>query len=170
MNPCEGSSTLSAMHDAVAIANWLNTVRSPSVADLNIAFKEYKAERFPIAKEAFDASQALAGKLTKVFYGINHVDSLDIVAACIIDHLASAIKCTQNMNSSKVRTLVKRMPSWPSRRDISKMISARPQAAFLPLVQDIGQLKPVHQLSLHKSKEVLRQQEIDQEFEALASR
>lgn len=54
------------MHDAVAIANWLNTVRSPSVTDLNIVFKEYKAERYPIAKEAFDSSQALAGKLTKV--------------------------------------------------------------------------------------------------------
>ncbi|KAG0029857.1 hypothetical protein BGZ81_003347 [Podila clonocystis] len=140
MNPCEGSSTLSAIHDAVAIANWLNTVRSPSVTDLNIAFKEYKAERYPIAKDAFDSSQALASKLTK------------------------------NVNSSKVRSLVKRIPSWPSKRDISKTIAARPQAAFLPLVQDDGQLKPVYQPSLHKSKEVLRQQEIDQEFEALAIR
>ncbi|KAG0026811.1 hypothetical protein BGZ82_009287 [Podila clonocystis] len=112
-------------------------VRTVLIGD---AFKEYKAERYPIAKEAFDSSQALAGKLIK------------------------------NVKSSKVRTLVKRIPSWPSKRDISKTMAARPQAAFLPLVQDKGHMKPLYQPSLHKSKEVLRQQEIDQEFEALAIR
>lgn len=66
MNPSEGSSTLNAIHDAVALANWLDTVPSPSKTDVNIALKEYRDERYPIAKEAFDSSQALAEKLTKV--------------------------------------------------------------------------------------------------------
>lgn len=121
MNPSEGSSTLNAMHDAVALANWLDTVPSPSKTDVNMALKEYRDERYPIAKEAFDSSQALAEKLTK------------------------------KVNSSTVKTLVKRMPSWPSKRDVVKMIAARPQASFLPLIQDTGLLKPTYQLRDRKS-------------------
>jgi 2-polyprenyl-6-methoxyphenol hydroxylase-like FAD-dependent oxidoreductase len=66
MNPSEGSSTLNAMHDAVALANWLDTVQSPSKTNVSGALKEYRDERYPIAKDAFDSSQALAEKLTKV--------------------------------------------------------------------------------------------------------
>jgi len=39
------------MHDAVALANWIVSLESPSMVDVESAFKEYHAERFPIAKE-----------------------------------------------------------------------------------------------------------------------
>jgi hypothetical protein len=46
-----------AIHDAVALANWISTLKSTSVRDLETIFKEYRAERYPLAKDAFELSQ-----------------------------------------------------------------------------------------------------------------
>lgn len=67
MNPTGGVGALMAMHDAVALANWISTLRLPSVSDLEDVFKEYRAERHPVAKEAFERSQLFTKNLGKVW-------------------------------------------------------------------------------------------------------
>lgn len=54
------------MHDAVALANWIVSLESPSMVDVESAFKEYHAERFPIAKEQYEAAQGFTNILGKV--------------------------------------------------------------------------------------------------------
>lgn len=54
------------MHDAVALANWIVSLESPSMVDVENAFREYQAERFPIAKDEYDATQGFTNILGKV--------------------------------------------------------------------------------------------------------
>ncbi|KAG0354868.1 hypothetical protein BG005_006152 [Podila minutissima] len=127
MNPCGAAGAQTAMHDAAALANWICTLRLPTVKDLNKVFKEYRAERYPVAKEAFETSQMftkMAGK---------------------------------TMMAVVVRASMKRVPSWLWRRLLIKMSQARPQCSFLPLVEDKGEVKPLHQPSLHKTLAIRKQ-------------
>jgi hypothetical protein len=55
------------MHDAVTLANWLSTLRFAGPKDIKTVFKEYRAERYPVAKANFVASQAFIKNLGKVF-------------------------------------------------------------------------------------------------------
>lgn len=45
------------MHDAIALANWICAVQSRDMFDIEDAFKEYREERLPVAKEAFENSR-----------------------------------------------------------------------------------------------------------------
>lgn len=54
------------MHDAVALANWINTIEAPSMYHLKKIFKEYRAERYPIVKQAFETSQMFSRNIGKV--------------------------------------------------------------------------------------------------------
>lgn len=59
---------MSAIHDAVALANWICSLQSTSLPTLARVFKEYYAERHPIAKWNLLNSQvlcALGGKVKK---------------------------------------------------------------------------------------------------------
>lgn len=51
------------MQDAIVLANWINTLNSNEVEDIEKIFKEYKNERYPVAKAAFVNGQMMA-KLT----------------------------------------------------------------------------------------------------------
>ncbi|KAF9326771.1 hypothetical protein BG006_009833 [Podila minutissima] len=67
LNPAGGAGALTAMHDAIALANWICAVQSRDMADIEASFKEYRAERLPIAKEAFENSRMfdnIGGKMT----------------------------------------------------------------------------------------------------------
>ncbi|KAG0029858.1 hypothetical protein BGZ81_003348 [Podila clonocystis] len=131
MSPTGGSGALTAMHDAVTLANWINTIEAPSMYRLKKIYKEYRAERYPVAKQAFETSQMFSRNLGK------------------------------GKGSAVVRTMIKRLPPWLWRKLIIRLFTAQPQAAFLPLVENKAAVQPTHQASLHKSKAVLRQQEID---------
>lgn len=54
------------MHDAVALANWIVSMESPSMVDVTQAFKEYYAERFPIVQEELEQNQGFTSILGKV--------------------------------------------------------------------------------------------------------
>lgn len=45
------------MHDAIALANWICAIPSKEMSDIEEFFKEYRTERFPIAKEIFETSR-----------------------------------------------------------------------------------------------------------------
>ncbi|KAG0097694.1 hypothetical protein BGZ93_002175 [Podila epicladia] len=118
----DGAGALSAVHDAVALANWLCSLQSTSPRTLARVFKEYHAERHPIAKQNLRTSRvlfALGGKtfMAKIF-----------------------------------RAIFKRLPKWVwNRFFLATMSTARPQVSFLPLVEDAGSLPPLYQPSLYKT-------------------
>lgn len=66
MNPSGGGGAVRAIDDAVTLANWISTLRMASEEDIEKVFKEYRAERYPIAKEAFVESQMFSRNLGKV--------------------------------------------------------------------------------------------------------
>ncbi|KAF9309487.1 hypothetical protein BG003_009702 [Podila horticola] len=65
MNPAAGAGAVTAIQDAVALANWINTVQSTSLHDLDTIFKRYKAERYPVAKASFEMSRFLRDVMGK---------------------------------------------------------------------------------------------------------
>ncbi|KAF9379885.1 hypothetical protein CPB97_008697 [Podila verticillata] len=124
MNPSGAMGAVNAMHDAIALANWINVLPSTSPKDINMIFSEYKAERYPLAKKAFETSRMLSKLIEKTMVGA-------------IARFAS-----------------KNMPVWLHRIAIAKMAANRPQVAFLPLVEDKGSVKPIPQPSLIKTRKL----------------
>ncbi|KAG0346663.1 hypothetical protein BG005_000616 [Podila minutissima] len=124
MNPSGAMGAVNAMHDAIALANWINVLPSTSNKDINMIFSEYKAERYPLAKKAFETSRMLSKLIEKTMVGA-------------IARFAS-----------------KNMPVWLHRIAIAKMAANRPQVSFLPLVEDKGSVKPIPQPSLIKSRKL----------------
>ncbi|KAG0339453.1 hypothetical protein BG000_002085 [Podila horticola] len=121
MNPTGGQGAVNAMHDAVALANWLSTLRLADVEYVEKVFKEYRNERFPVVKDAFESSQMFTKNLGK------------------------------NLMASIVRGMIKRIPLWLWKRMIYKVNTARSQVSFLPLVEDKAKVGPLYQSSLHKT-------------------
>ncbi|KAF9320539.1 hypothetical protein BG003_005722 [Podila horticola] len=127
LNPSGAAGALSAIHDAVALANWICSLESSSLNNVEAIFKEYYAERYPAAKEAFRSSQTfskLGGKT---------------LAAIVL------------------KAAMKRIPKWLWTRLIAQLSRPRPQASFLPLVEDIGTVPAGYQPSLHKTLAILEQ-------------
>ncbi|KAG0335239.1 hypothetical protein BG004_000077 [Podila humilis] len=126
MNPIGGVGATNAMHDAVTLANWLTTLRCPDVKELETVFEEYRKERYPVAKAAYENSQFFRHNVGK------------------------------NMMAALVRGFIKRMPQWLWKKIILSKYLARPQASFLPLVEDNARLKPMAQQSLIKTLPILK--------------
>ncbi|KAF9357705.1 hypothetical protein BGX34_009262 [Mortierella sp. NVP85] len=63
VHPAAGGGALNAMQDAIVLANWINTINTNELEDIEKVFKEYKNERYPVAKAAFVNGQMMA-KLT----------------------------------------------------------------------------------------------------------
>jgi hypothetical protein len=59
MNLASGTGALTAIQDAVALANWICTPESASLPNLETIFNEHHAERYPLVKSAFAISQVL---------------------------------------------------------------------------------------------------------------
>jgi len=66
MSPAGVVGAVTAMHDAVILANWLSTLRLPIERDLERVFKEYRSERYSVAKANFEPSQLFIRNLGKV--------------------------------------------------------------------------------------------------------
>ncbi|KAF8977442.1 hypothetical protein BGZ52_007048, partial [Haplosporangium bisporale] len=131
LNPSGGAGALSAIHDAVALANWICSLQSTSLPTLARVFEEYHAERHPIAKRNLLNSQVLSALGGKSFM------------------------------SMVFRALFKRMPKWIwNRIFLTTMAKARPQLSFLPLVKDTGSVRPLYQPSLHKTLAIHQRQQL----------
>ncbi|KAF9285562.1 hypothetical protein BGZ74_001459 [Mortierella antarctica] len=137
-NPTGAAGALTAMHDAVALANWICALHPKKPADIDLAFKEYYKERFPIAKETFDNSQLMSKLVGKDFHAI------------------------------VVKNMLKRLPAWLWKRMLVKSIMARPQVSFLPLVEDKGTVPPMRQPSLYKTLPHLEKRAKEEAHKGLA--
>lgn len=72
------------MHDAITLANWMSTLRLAGVSELDKFFKEYRKERYPIAKESFRSSRAMGKNMGKV--------QLNTESLCIVHFRISVTK------------------------------------------------------------------------------
>ncbi|KAF9306162.1 hypothetical protein BGZ74_007364 [Mortierella antarctica] len=127
MFPSAGLGAVSAMQDAVTLANCLYELSQyPSTAEISKAFKHYQNERYPFAKNAYDTSHRLAGVVGTNWY--NHM----------------------------FRTVMKWMPKSLFTKSLVVMYSYRPQASFLKYIPDKGQIKPAPQPSLDRARARVR--------------
>ncbi|KAG0081650.1 hypothetical protein BGZ93_002657, partial [Podila epicladia] len=62
-----------------------------------------------------------------------------------------------NLASKATRQLFRHMPKWLWRLAMIKNAKIRPQASFLPQVEDNGTVKASYQPSLHKTLAILKE-------------
>ncbi|GJJ75052.1 hypothetical protein EMPS_07410 [Entomortierella parvispora] len=122
LNPAGGAGALSAIHDALCLANWINVLPSVAIADLEAAFKEYHNERYPLVMTSYQSSRTLAKAAEKNFTG------------------------------AIVRYITSNLPNWLWVLLLQKMNAYRPQASFLDLAEDTGTVHPSGQPSLTKTR------------------
>ncbi|KAF9927652.1 hypothetical protein FBU30_002991 [Linnemannia zychae] len=119
ISPAGGAGAANAIHDAITIANWIYALPpSPSTEDIEKYFEEYKKERLPKAKAAYNSSQMFHNIIAKPYLGM-------IATYCF-----------------------RYMPKWLSNKIMESIMAYRPSVAFLPDVEDNGTIKPEAQLSL----------------------
>ncbi|KAF9168476.1 hypothetical protein BGX21_011355 [Mortierella sp. AD011] len=119
VHPASGRGAQLAIHDAITLANWISVLRvTATIDDLEKIFKEYKAERYPDAKDTHDQGHMLSKILEKGFKG------------------------------DTMRFLAKHMPAWMNKLVLIKISAMRPQVSFLPLAPDNGTVKKAYQRSL----------------------
>ncbi|KAF9897907.1 hypothetical protein BX616_004780 [Lobosporangium transversale] len=121
LGDASGAGAVNAMHDAVALANWISVLDSPSTKDTERIFKEYRDERYPAVIAAYNAGQTL----TKV--------------------------SGKGWVAWVVRKIAKNMPVWLHNMAAKTVTQHRPQVSFLPLVKDEGASPPKYQPSLVKT-------------------
>ncbi|GJJ74444.1 hypothetical protein EMPS_06802 [Entomortierella parvispora] len=121
MMPSAGQGACNAMQDAVILANCLFDLQSGSIEDITAAFKSYKNQRYPQASAQFKISQQVG----KIFYGHSFTERMIRYAI-----LNWAPKSLESGN-------------------FVKAYSYRPQAVFLPQVEDRGLFKALPQ---HESR------------------
>ncbi|KAG0348460.1 hypothetical protein BGZ54_004607, partial [Gamsiella multidivaricata] len=118
VHPAAGLGAVSAIHDAVILANALHDLPSGEPCDITKAFQAYRDERYPIAKVSFDTSRKMGRILGK------------------------------NLINVVIRFFINRMPVFIWNMVLIRMYGYRPQVNFLPLVPDRGSIKPAPQRSL----------------------
>ncbi|KAI1321058.1 hypothetical protein EDD11_008639 [Mortierella claussenii] len=121
IHPASGAGAVVAMHDAVALANWISVLDSTTVEATEKIFKEYKAERHPAAVSAFNAGRTVTAVIGT------------------------------DMKSKIARYITRNMPDWLYKWGFKSILVNRPQVSFLPLVKDEGTLTPKYQPSLEKT-------------------
>lgn len=66
VSPTGGLGAITAIHDVVTLANWLSTLRLADDKKNEAVFKEYRTDRYRVAKAAFEKSQMFRHNLGKV--------------------------------------------------------------------------------------------------------
>ncbi|KAG0038413.1 hypothetical protein BGZ82_000295 [Podila clonocystis] len=67
MHPSAGLGAVSAIHDAIVLANVLHDLSSKNLDDITRAFQSYKDERYPLAKVSWDTSHKMSQVLGKTW-------------------------------------------------------------------------------------------------------
>ncbi|OAQ31923.1 FAD/NAD(P)-binding domain-containing protein [Linnemannia elongata AG-77] len=131
VHPAGGQGAVTAMHDAVALANLIYALPSTKLSDIQQAFTEYQAERLPLVTEAFNGSRALAKGMEKGLGGV--------IALWITRHI----------------------PQWLWKIFWTKRVKCRPQVAFLKEVESKGTSPPMVSFSYEKARAVYEKRQGD---------
>ncbi|KAG0055385.1 hypothetical protein BGZ83_008777 [Gryganskiella cystojenkinii] len=127
LSPSGGQGAISAMQDALCLANWINVLPENTTEATENIFEEYYKERYPVVMEANRSSQLFAARSEKSIRG------------------------------AVVRYLFNNMPKWLWVIVVKKMVESRPQASFLPRIEDRGTNPPIPQPSYIKTRAILEQ-------------
>ncbi|KAG0332849.1 hypothetical protein BG004_001072 [Podila humilis] len=133
-----GLGAISAIHGAVALANWICSLETKTMADLERIFREYQAERMPVVQQAASTSK-----------GIKKGGA-------------------QNLTGALIRFVSRTIPGWLWKNILIKAAAARPQAAFLPLEKDTGTVPRLPQPSLEKTLHIFEARMESQQATAVA--
>ncbi|KAI7824106.1 hypothetical protein BC939DRAFT_450581 [Gamsiella multidivaricata] len=110
MLPHGGQGAMNAMQDAAVLANCIYDMGVPTQENIEAAFQSYRGQRYPRAKADVAASKFMS----RLMSGQQWLDRL--VRWLVFQHL----------------------PTWVSTRSFTKAASYRPQAVFLPLIENRG--------------------------------
>jgi len=126
LNPAGGAGAMSAIHDAVCLANWINVLPTLAMQDLEATFKEYYDERYPQVMTSYRTSMMFAKGLKR------------------------------NATGAIIRYINSHMPKWLWRLILKKGAANRPQVSFLDPAKDTIAVPPSDQPSLIKTKIILK--------------
>ncbi|KAK3845562.1 MAG: hypothetical protein J3R72DRAFT_472439 [Linnemannia gamsii] len=128
LNPAGGHGAVTAMHDAIALANLLYAMPTKTSSDITKIFDEYHKERLPAVMESFNSSQ----QLSNIFKA----------------GLVGAIYCF----------LATHMPMWVWRIVMAQTVRYRPQVGFMKRIELKGTIAPVFSPSEQKARDVFENQ------------
>ncbi|KAF9936714.1 hypothetical protein BGZ65_002115 [Modicella reniformis] len=118
MHPAAGLGAVSAIHDAVVLASRLFGLPSTGVEDIEDVFREYRAERYPLAINSYRTSKQMANMTAQGWINV------------------------------LFRKFTQHMPLFVWFKVLDGMMAYRPQCTFLPIIPDRGTQKPAEQTSL----------------------
>ncbi|OAQ32598.1 FAD/NAD(P)-binding domain-containing protein [Linnemannia elongata AG-77] len=129
LNPAGGHGAMTAMHDAIALANLFYAMPAKTSMDIAKIFEEYQEERLPAVMESFKSSQMLAKISARGFTGA--------LALYLSTH----------------------MPVWLWRLVMAKQVRYRPQLGFIKAVELKGTVVPAVSPSEQKARAVFEKQQ-----------
>ncbi|KAF8947873.1 hypothetical protein BGZ47_007541 [Haplosporangium gracile] len=127
LNPSGGHGAVTAMHDAIALANLIYAMPTKTSNDLTSLFEEYHKERHPAVMESFNNSQVFSKVMDRGIMGA--------IFLFFITH----------------------MPFWLWKHALSKTVRYRPQVGFLEAVPLKGTVLPFPSPSELKARAVFEE-------------
>ncbi|KAG0369737.1 hypothetical protein BGX24_002306 [Mortierella sp. AD032] len=124
IHPGGGQGVVTALHDAIALANLLYALPASTNEEVTKVFEEYRDERHPIVTQTFKSAQ-LIRKMTD-----------------------------KGIDGAMTLFLATNMPAWLWRIVLSSTLKARPQVGFLPEIKNKGTVAPIPSSSFLKAKAV----------------
>ncbi|KAG0281667.1 hypothetical protein BGZ96_001055 [Linnemannia gamsii] len=129
LNPAGGQGAFTAMQDAMTLANLIYAMPSNSPTEIEKVFSEYRAERYPAAVEAFNASQTLSMLTGK------------------------------NFGSKVALFVAQNLPNFLWRQFVKKMVVSKSTMGFLKEMESRGTVAAVESKSSVKARGVYRQRQ-----------
>ncbi|KAG9071575.1 hypothetical protein KI688_005787 [Linnemannia hyalina] len=124
-----GDGAVTAMHDAIALANLLYAMPTATSSDITRIFEEYQEERYPAVMVSYKNSQLMGKRLDKGITGA--------IFLFLLTHL----------------------PMWLWRIVLSKTVQHRPQIGFLEAVPYMGTVAPTVSPSEQKARAAFEKQQ-----------
>ncbi|KAF9537191.1 hypothetical protein EC957_008682 [Mortierella hygrophila] len=134
LSPSGGHGAVTAMHDAITLANLIYVMPTKTSDDITRIFEEYKKERYPAVMASYKSSQIMAKAIENSIIG------------------------------KLILFLMTRMPIWLWKLSLKKTIMYRPQVGFLPNIPLQGSVVPIVSPSEQKARALFeKQQQQDQQ-------
>ncbi|KAG0288740.1 hypothetical protein BGZ96_007496 [Linnemannia gamsii] len=122
LNPSGGHGAVTALHDAIALANLLYAMPTTTSQDITHIFEEYQKERLPAVMASYKISQVVA-----------KVSDRGIIGRLVL-------------------YLITHIPMWLWRIALAQTIKFRPQVGFIEAVGLMGSVTPVVSPSEQKAR------------------
>ncbi|KAF9905024.1 hypothetical protein EC991_002087 [Linnemannia zychae] len=124
IHPGSGQGVVTAIHDAIALANLLYALPSSSSQEVSEIFEQYRAERHFYVTNAFKFAQMFK----------------KVIAVGVVGAIAFQLGT--------------RMPKWLWKMVLANNFKARPQVGFLPAIANKGTVPPIESPSFLKARAV----------------